>query len=116
MVKSSPASEPGCWVSRNPFVNQVSFFAMEWAFPQDKDRKGRNPFVNQVSFFFEAERKTARDLKESQSLRKSGQFLSRQMTAEETALCMSQSLRKSGQFLSMKTCTNHSFIVVAIPS
>jgi len=56
---------------RNPFVNQVSFFAYierkkaEYGFP------GRNPFVNQVSFFLiERIRK-----KNRWTLRKSGQFL-----------------------------------------
>jgi len=44
------AADRGPGYRRNPFVNQVSFFATS----QGAKRvvvQGRNPFVNQVSFF-----------------------------------------------------------------
>jgi len=38
--------------SRNPFVNQVSFFKFSGNFLKNiKVQRSRNPFVNQVSFF-----------------------------------------------------------------
>jgi len=59
---------------RNPFVNQVSFFAISPG-PIQRSWPSRNPFVNQVSFFLGQIKKIRRKKMESQSLRKSGQFL-----------------------------------------
>ncbi len=84
--------------SRNPFVNQVSFFPYMPEFYW-LPSSGRNPFVNQVSFFsfMIAELK---DYDTSQSLRKSGQFLSLSTwNSRRGKRSLSQSLRKSGQFL-----------------
>jgi len=62
--------------------------------------QSRNPFVNQVSFF--VSKQDAIEYKgRSQSLRKSGQFLYEQCSGMRNKRSVwSQSLRKSGQFLS----------------
>jgi len=65
-------------LSRNPFVNQVSFFEIS----RNKLATiilSRNPFVNQVSFFTPSHLEIGYEVELSQSLRKSGQFLYRRM-------------------------------------
>jgi len=62
-------------VCRNPFVNQVSFFGKDAKY-SDSIFKRRNPFVNQVSFFAMTCGQSGCQPIQSQSLRKSGQFLS----------------------------------------
>jgi len=86
-------------LSRNPFVNQVSFFPGDGTWTSVHDLACRNPFVNQVSFFNKEEEKMKLKRHWSQSLRKSGQFLCSMKQSKSRKSCLSQSLRKSGQFL-----------------
>jgi len=63
-------------MGRNPFVNQVSFFHVMNDSGYYDRWIGRNPFVNQVSFFLKQALRNGPYAWPSQSLRKSGQFLS----------------------------------------
>ena len=83
---------------RNPFVNQVSFFTRPEGGASTPSGR-RNPFVNQVSFFSPTMESPTHAEMTSQSLRKSGQFLSYMPEFYWLPADESQSLRKSGQFL-----------------
>ncbi len=100
------------FLCRNPFVNQVSFFN-KWN-GQSSASMGRNPFVNQVSFFATRGVKwTGALIKRRNPFVNQVSFFTSPAFSASGRQRASQSLRKSGQFLLSRRGSQRSGVVVS---